>query len=175
MSGGGEDVLCHQPEVLRCQGIDVGEYFVECAYAAFVHEAFGLVDGQLFAVLSAYGQLSMQLLFGSLELSLAEWFLSETAQFLLYHAQTPVYIVLVTAEIDGPDPCVGIDHGLALYGIDQSAPFSQSQVQARVQSWSTEDIVQEKKRPAARVVSRERGGAQHDVGLMGSAVAGDCF
>ena len=132
-----------------------------------MEETLTEIEGEVLTVVAGNANLTLNLLFGSFQLGVGEWFLHHPVQFFAHQSQAALDVVFIATEVDAPGSRISVGHHRAFHGIDQSVVLSQGEIEFSVHARSAEDIVEQIERHSSVVVHIVGSCSYHHMRLMG--------
>ena len=120
----GKELLGDILNLCRRNGVNAQQQLGDATLLTIMQEVFGEIEGKLLAVVAGNGQLSFQLSFGGLQLTLGQGVLHESIQFTVHQSQTAFHVVMVTPEIDTPTARITIANLRTFDSINQSVTLA---------------------------------------------------
>ena len=124
------------------------------------------VQRKALPIVASHTYLTLNLPFGSRQLSCRKRLFDKPVQFFLYQTQTTAQVLLVATKVNAPHTCVCITHHIALYIVHQAIAFAQNDVQTSIHTRTAKQVIGQIKGQTALVVSAESTIAQHNMCLM---------
>ena len=126
----GKELLSHLLQVLGGETVNMSHDVVEVALLTLMQEGLGEIEGELFTTIAGDGQLTLQLLFGLVQLGGSERSFHQSVQLAAYQLAATSHIMWVAAEIDAPTAYVAIAYHATFHAIYQSVTFTQRQIES---------------------------------------------